>query len=650
MFKLPTLQGIENSAVRRFRLPQFSSPSQQVNQANSEVMQGAESTPSSDAGTGSGDIYSGAKQGVEKIKTAIKPMDTQNPQASPSFNRAAEMVNDANSYATEEAAPQDVYTPPQMTDISTPEHQVGKPQTGIRTGLEKSQGLSNEAANAARGAQNPQSQDLDALRQAQITQANAQNALAGFDPTKQPVSKLRKTAGIATGIATGVLGGGPIKGIQAYDAITRKPALEKQQQLGRVAQTAGVNVGTAEKTVQAADKMMNTQNDVSKNLQDIAKTQQTGDIYTDTGQAKAQAETTLATANARNANAEADVRSRPPEPKISTVGENDSAFKTVYDKANNSWSIEPLSPKSGDKGIQKLSAGDEPIVRGWLGKHSLDPNSTLDGYRAGDPKASALVLQALHDEAVARNPGMVFDSAQLIPTYGPTGDATGAILFDPRTRKMTPVTPAEMGLGGGTFKTPPKPLDQTSNGQYKGAINTQKVVDGMDGVIEKLYPTSKDPLIQQHAKELREQLGPLAGRISDAGVDVAGIQNEEIAGLLQELQSAAIFAASSHSGRITPAFIDEFKKSMGGVKQAPENLRGRLKIISEVADDVRKTIEDTNPNATQVAAQKILEARQNPVKVGAVVTVTDPTTKKPKQITITVVHPDGSYDGKDVVK
>ncbi len=73
-------------------------------------------------------------------------------------------------------------------------------------------------------------------------------------------------------------------------------------------------------------------------------------------------------------------------------------------------------------------------------------------------------------------------------------------------------------------------------------------------------------------------------------------------------------------------------------------------MISEVADDVRKTIEDTNPNATQVAAQKILENRANPVKVGNVVTVTDPTTKKPKQITITVVHPDGSYDGKDVVK
>ncbi len=89
--------GSPNDALqraKRFQLPQYQTPSYQVNQANSEVMQGAESTPSND-------IYSGAKQGVERIKTAL-PTDSQpttqdTSMGSTSFNRGAEMVNDANA-------------------------------------------------------------------------------------------------------------------------------------------------------------------------------------------------------------------------------------------------------------------------------------------------------------------------------------------------------------------------------------------------------------------------------------------------------------------------------------------------------------------------------------------------------------------------
>jgi hypothetical protein len=624
--------GSPNDALQRakkFQLPQFKSPSSQVNQANSEVMQQGTSSP--DSSTATGDLYSGAKQGVERIKTGIADQ-TQGIDAGAAFGRGQEMVNDASALATEKAAPQ---------ESPTPETLVGKPQTGINTGLVKSQGLTDEAARVARNAQNPNSPDLDALRQAQIKQAQAENALGGFDPTKQPVSKLRKTAAIASGLATGILGHGGVQGgIKQYQAIARQPALEQQQQLARKAQAAGVNVGTAEKTAGVADKLMNTQNDVSKNIADLAKIQEANDIYVDTGRNKNLAETANSNAQAASANAEAIVKGRPPKPEIVNTPVGDKSSAIELDPKTNNWNIRPLNDP-GDKGIQKLSATEEPIVRGWLSTKGHDPNETMKGYMNGDPASSALVYQALHDEAISRNPAMIFQANQLIPTYDAMQKPTGAILFNSKDGSMTPKTLAEMGMDeNGYIKTPPKSLDATSNSQFRGAINTKKVVSDIN---DQLFPSSTDPTVQAKATKLRERLGAASGRISETGVDLIGLKDPEVADLLTKLQSAAVFAVQQHTGRTTPAFVEEFKKTLGGIKQAPENLKARMKVMLDVADDVRGTIESTNPNASQVASQKASELAEKGIVVGNVVTHKDKTKWK-----ITKVHPDGTYDADQV--
>lgn len=562
---------LQSERAKRFNLPQYTSSSPAINRANSENMQ----TPVND-------VWSGAKRGVaEAVRSALpSSQEYQNPDQSTQPYIPDDGLNENNPR---------VSLPEYETTQVVPSSTTIKPstQSTVRSGLNQAHDLADEAAGLVRSATSAKSPDMDALRQATREQASANNNYASFDPTKQPVSKLRKAAGIITGIGTGVLGGGVGGGINAYKAITQAPARDEQAYLKKQAEASTLNANNAAKVAQEAREFTNTGINAANSTQKIENDVQDIEKYNDTGRDASIAETQLKNDQSALAKADTQVKLRPPEPKITPVSENSSAIKTELNPATNKYESSFMSELK-DKGIQKLSAGDEPIVRGYAGKHNMDPNKLISDYRDGDPVASAHVLQALHDEALARNPGMVFSSKQLIPTFGPDGTPTGALFFDPRTETVTPKTLEDMGLGNQSFlKNAPKDLGANDANAWRGAESSKELV----GLIE-------DSLTPQ----LMDKLGAVSGRVNNILVDDIGKADPDVALLITRLKNLATFTAATHTGRVTSPIIKQFEDAVKGIKQDPSNLKAKLGAMKESADVVLKEIQRMNPNAKQVGA------------------------------------------------
>lgn len=575
--------------AKRFTLPQFGSPSQSINQANSEVMQGAAQTPSND-------IYSGAKQGIEKIKTGI-----------------------LNATGGADAVPALIAGQvPQTVDPNTPDAQVGKPQTGIKTGI-SGQDMENESANMVRGALQAKSPDLEALRTATATQADAQRALAEFDPTKQPVSKLRKAAGIASGLATGILGHGGVEGgIKEYQNITRAPAMEQQQQLARKASAAGVNQASAEKVAQAADKFSNTGKGLADTMQNIAKDTSVNEQYNQTGKSAAEAKTGLDIAQTNKVNQEI---SRPPKPEINTQTPGTTLIKTGLNPATNAYESTPIA---GGGGAQNLTETHEMIARGAAQSAKLDPNQVIDGYRKGDPQMSAFVKEAVdkweksHDSSTTPSTSQIqqfYDELNQPHTfeYVPGKGTTGSI---------TPIDEKKVGIEGMTKGKAAPNLGAVEENAYRNAKLAQETIP--DAISE--------------IAGMKDKLGALQGRVKNFMVDNVGTYDPQFGALQTTLKNLSVFLAATHTGRFTTPLMKEFEQALGNVHQDPDTLIAKIKEMNKSVQRVQGEIEKANPGSAQVRA-----SNAGKMKVGDVKTLANG-----KQIKITAVHDDGSFDGDEV--
>jgi hypothetical protein len=558
--------GSQSPTQKKFRLPQYQSSSSQVNQANSDVMQGMESSPS-------GDLYSGAKAGVSKVVTGLdkqKVLD-QTGGADVSFDTPS-----SNPYGQEaETTP----TPP-------------------RTGLTNSQQTLSEARNTILNASQLKNvPDLETLRSATEKERQAEQEYANYDPTKQPVSTGRKIAGIASGVLTGVLGRGGIQGgLQAYHNITRLPAMEHQAQLEKEAKAATTAQQSAQKQAEAARNFTQTGVEAGRGLQDVADTQRKGEEYGDTGRAKEQALTSEALAKASETPSNIALNeahtAEALKPTVTSAPPENILTRQTYDPVKKAWVPETIKGTGG--GVQKLSEEDEPVVRGAALAAGYYPNEVMQKYRDGDANMSKFVSDTIASYKKSLNPALAFgEPSQSTILYGPDGvTPDGALVFDPRSKKYTRKSLDEMGLKDSDLVKRASDITGTDRTAYKNANLTLKAI----------------PDVLNEIEAAKKELGPGSGRWNDFWTGKVGTKNPAFAGLLSDLDNLNLYAVGTHTGRFSNPIIEEFKKSLGNVSQDPENFIAKVKALEKSAKFVKGTIEDENPKTAQVLAQKVSEA------------------------------------------
>lgn len=588
------LQDVQNQdRINRFKLPQSQTYSPAINQANSEAMQ-SESAPEP---TASNDIYSGAKQGVAQIRLGLNNQDD------------SDAADDVNQPTSNTGAPEKETT----GVVSTP---------NVRTGLETG-GLPYEqrAASMTDKAYAANSPDMQTLRDATANQAAKQKAYSEFDPTQQPVSKLRKGVGIATGIVGGVFSGNVNNGINAYHNITRMPAYEKQAQLKREADASGVEQSAADKQAEAARQFTQTGVNAANTLQNVGKDVEAASQF-DLNAPQREAVRTKDIAEAKHADVQSIVEQRPPKPEITTAAPDQNVIRTGLDPVSGQWKSSNLQ----QSGAQKLNPEDEQIARGASDAAGLQPNDVIKGYREGDPKMSKFVSDAVAAYKKSQNAAFALgEPAQAIQFYDKDNNPK-TLIFNPRSQSFKQVDEGALGIEGSTKGTGAKSLGATDENAFRGATNSIQLIDKIN--------TELTP-------DMQSKLGAAAGRYNDLLVDKLGAEDPKLAALITDLRTLSALNASTHTGRTSEPIIKEFRDSIGGIKQHPENLKAKLNEVKASAEMIRKQITESNPNSSQVRADSVKD--QPKLNIGDVVTLKDGSKRK-----VTSIHSDSSWDGDQV--
>lgn len=583
------LQGLENDRQKRFRLPQYSTPSPSINQANSEVMQ----SPSHD-------IYSGAKAGVAKqVKTALP-------------NSSQEMTSG------------EIQQQPQ-SNTGTQEQET----TAVVPSIKKTAlPYEDDAAKMATSAYAAKSPDMDKLRSATMQQSIAEQDLGSFDPNNQPTSKWRKAAGIATGIATGVLGGGPLKGIDAYHKITRMSGYEQQARLKQKVDSTTASVKSANDVAKAAQDYTQSGVNAANTLQNVGKDTESARQF-DEQAPQRDAKQNLDISQANKNDVDAMVAKRPPKPETAVIKPSESLAVTKLSPDETHWETENGQPNSS---AQNLTEEDEQIARGAADAAKFLPNNVIKGYRDGDPKMSKFVSEAIRAYKASLNPAFALgEPSQAIQFYDEENQPH-TIIFDPRSKKFSPVDEEAVGIKNMTKGKAAPNLNATEEASYRNS---------------KLAATAIPDVIKQ-VNALRSQLGSSKGRYNNFMTDKVGVDNPAFGALQTALKNVDVFLAATHTGRFTTPLMQEFENAAGNVHQSPDTLIAKLGEMQKSVMRVQKEIEDSGSGSAQVRATKAHRedaasaSGSTQHKVGDIVKV------KGKNIKISAMHDDGTFDGSEV--